>query len=198
MGEPKTIANIHAIAKLARAEGAAGDGVMSASIQKGGLAITPAVRPDGILPPPKEKEFTNEGILDAKGKLIHKDDLPSALNRKAESMGYSEDMTTEELDERTAALQKLITSKMKWERQQIVLMVEQYARDCDDRCQELLDNAKRERKKFRKEDLPELGDQALVEANRRAAAFKVRAAIALDVAEKIKEGWGRNPDGTPQ
>ncbi len=197
MGEPK---NIHAIAQLARAEGRAGDGVLSASIQGGGLAITPAVLPDGILPPPKEKEFTNEGILDSKGKLIHKDDLPSAaaLNRKAEELGYTEEMTETDLDERTEALQALITSKMRWEREQIVAVIENYARDCDERCEQLLREGKTARKKYRKENQPDLGDQALEENHRRAAAFRVRMGIALDLANKVSDGWGRKRDGTPQ
>ncbi len=178
MGKEKAL---HAIAKLAKAEhmseGFGNDGVMSARLDESGrMQINAATRAAEV-----------EAMLSG-----------NKLEQTAEELGFDEDMSDDELDERTEALQNLIRSKMRWEREQIVKVVEQYARDCDDRCQELIDGAKTMRKKYRKENLPELGDKALEEAHRRASAFKVRSAIALDLAEKIAQGWGRTQDGTPQ
>lgn len=80
------------------------------------------------------------------------------------------ELSTVEIEERTQALIGVIAEKMAWEREQIVAVVRGYSEDCARRSDELV------------------GD--------RAKAFKIRAAVAEDLAAKIESGWGRHPNGS--
>ncbi len=169
--------DMKSIARLARAEGQALDGVMSATIEGGQMAIQVAQRPGDV------------------AALLQQ----NALEQKAgQPSPYSEEMSEDELDERSEALEQLIKSKMAWERRQIAQTIFDYASDCQKRSDELALQGHRARKEFRQDDLPELAEKALEDCKQRAKAFAIRAAIAVDLAKKIDQGWSRNPDGTPQ
>lgn len=184
MPEPK---NIHDQARLARAERLAPDGVMSAKMEGGKMVVGPSTRPAGM-----EPTGDNVSLLPQQFGREYTD---SELNEKAEELGYSDEMTVTELEERTAALTALISAKIAWERDQIVKSIKSYAYGCDERSDQLLAQGKQARKHLRKNRDKEGGDKALEEGHRRAAAFSVRSAIALDLAEKVASGWGRSVNG---
>lgn len=102
------------------------------------------------------------------------------------------------VDERTAALESVIHSTAEKERMQIVSVLYNYARDCQERGDELEKSGDRERKRLRKTGHVTEAESARKMQRARAGAFKVRAAVAADLAYKAQTCWGRNPDGSPQ
>lgn len=150
----------------------------------------------------KTTEARLVGRIDENGKqmignmLGKPDDLAQAL-LDAEQKKTERDVAEADTDEdRIEALTRLVHDKVLDEREQVVGVLIAYATDCADRAEDLETSGNRERKRLRKtghvteaEDIKSMQDA-------RASAFKVRAAIAADLAHKIENGWGRNPDGT--
>lgn len=133
-------------ARLAAAEGASHGGKMIAKVEDGRFALKPVDE-------------------------VHAAELESV----AKGLGLRPEMSTAQLEERTAKLLEIIREKMAWERDQIVAVVQGYAIDCQENANKLA-----------------AADSSNAQ---RAAAFEVRAAIAADIAIKIEQGWGRSPTG---
>lgn len=120
----------------------------------------------------KAEEESEGGVMVSKiehGRFVIRKESPEELARIAEELGLRRTMSTAELETRTEALTEVIRDKTRWERDQIVAVVAGYSEDCMERSQNLATDPKR------------------------AAAFKIRSAIAADIARKIESGWGRDP-----
>lgn len=161
-----------------------GDGVMVATLDGNGDAqVHPGVRPGfvPVVPAPFDGSVVQGPAKDA---------------AELEEVVLIADQA--EIDARVDALQNVIIEKVAWERQQIFEVVLGYASDTEQHAMDLLTSGKRERKRLRKTGHVIEAEKAMEAQQQRAAAFRVRAAIAADIAEKIRTGWGRNPDGTIQ
>ncbi len=189
-------------AKLARAEAQSPDGCMSASLDANGeLAIRPATPPQSLgtmltgEAGEEEKRRTQANTLAGEVRSTPKILSGEALAAEARKLGYSEEMTEDELDERTAVLQELICDKMAWERGEIVKSLEIYGADCAQRSEKLMLDGGETFNALLKRGDTNGADAALEQANHRAAAFRVRAAITLDIAKKVAAGFGRDLTG---
>lgn len=123
----------------------------------------------------------------------------AALDGSQDLVDKAEDLVeqTREETERMEALLQLIRDHRMDERNQIVAVVMAYAEDCEERAGDLFESGKRERKRLRKTGHVTEAEQIRKMQEARSSAFRVRAAIATDIAHKIEIAWGRNPDGSP-
>lgn len=102
------------------------------------------------------------------GKIRHAQSAQA--HRVMDGLGFNvEKLEQAELERRADALIGLLQDRQLWEREQIVKTIEFYAEDCD-----ALANAEAD--------------------PMTASAQRIRASILRDVAEKIDEGWRRNPE----
>lgn len=199
--DDETGGHVEDVVRVARAEGEAAavglPGVMSAKLVDGELklGVGDDVRPrhsaqhfesveeaEAYTAPPREpfgvaSEAT--GIENERKNAERR----AQLEAKAESLGFSADMPTEDLEARETALVDLIRSKTEWEREQIVKSILVYAKAAGDRGEEL----QREAEKATKPSLKN-------NCTQRAAAFIVREAIAQDIARKVADGYGRSKE----